>query len=141
MKEQTVTFENGVKKHILVNRGRTSQEILEQTIQIVAQHPEMMEWRVDYFDHVEEMNHLLELMPKIRQISGTLPILITFRSKKNGGQTDLISEDAYLNLVKIFIDFKLGEAVDIELNHTADRVADLLATAQKQHLLVVKQNF
>ncbi len=58
------------------------------------------------------------------------PILITFRSKKFGGKTELDSEDAYLNLVKIAIDFKLGNAIDIEHDHVSDRVAGLIQDAK-----------
>lgn len=97
----------------------------------------MMEWRIDYFKDVVLMNRLLEVTGKVKNVMGTIPILITFRSQKFGGKTELDSEDAYLNLVKIVIDFKLGYAVDIEQGHVSDRVKGLIKDAKSKEIQVV----
>ena len=100
-----------------INTGVSEKDILEQAEEIKKLQPEMMEWRIDYFKDVVLMNRLLEVAGKVKNVMGTIPILITFRSQKFGGKTELDSEDAYLNLVKIVIDFKemfqmLREEVD-----------------------------
>lgn len=97
----------------------------------------MMEWRIDYFEDVVLMNRLLEVAGKVKTVMDKTPVLITFRSKKFGGKTELDSEDAYLNLVKIAIDFKLGNAIDIERDHVSDRVAGLIQDAKAKELGVV----
>ena len=63
--------------------------------------------------------------------------MITFRSQKFGGKTELDSEDAYLNLLKITIDFGLGNAIDIEQDHVSDRVNALIQDAKNKGLGVV----
>ena len=97
----------------------------------------MMEWRIDYFEDVVLMNRLLEVANKVKSIMTDIPVLVTFRSQKLGGETELDSEDAYLNLVKIAIDFKLGDAIDIERDHVSDRVAGLIQDAKAKGLGVV----
>ena len=91
----------------LVNKGLSEEDVIKQAQEIKKLQPEMMEWRIDYFKDVVLMNRLLEVADKVKAIMDKTPILITFRSKKFGGKTELDSEDAYLNLVKIAIDFKL----------------------------------
>lgn len=119
-----------------INTGVSEKDILEQAEEKKLQ-PEMMEWRIDYFKDVVLMNRLLEVAGKVKNVMGTIPILITFRSQKFGGKTELDSEDAYLNLVKIVIDFKLGYAVDIEQGHVSARVKGLIKDAKSKEIQVV----
>ena len=121
----------------LVNKGLSEEDVIKQAQEIKKLQPEMMEWRIDYFKDVVLMNRLLEVADKVKAIMYKTPILITFRSKKFGGKTELDSEDAYLNLVKIAIDFKLGNAIDIEHDHVSDRIAGLIQDAKAKELGVV----
>ena len=116
---------------------RSEYDVVKQAQEIKKLQPEMMEWRIDYFEDVVLMNRLLEVAGKVKTVMDKTPVLITFRSKKFGGKTELDSEDAYLNLVKIAIDFKLGNAIDIERDHVSDRVAGLIQDAKAKELGVV----
>lgn len=120
-----------------VNIGTSETDILKQAEKIKKLQPEMMEWRIDYFEDVVLMNKLLEVAGKVKDIMDDIPVLITFRSQKFGGKTELDSEDAYLNLIKIVIDFKLGYAVDIEQGHVSDRVKGLVEDAKANRVHVV----
>ena len=121
----------------LVNTGISEDDVIKQAQEIKKLQPEMMEWRIDYFEDVVLMNRLLEVAGKVKTVMDKTPVLITFRSKKVGCKTELDSEDAYLNLVKIAIDFKLGNAIDIERDHVSDRVAGLIQDAKAKELGVV----
>ena len=121
----------------LVNTGISEDDVVKQAQEIKKLQPEMMEWRIDYFEDVVLMNRLLEVAGKVKTVMDKTPVLITFRSKKFGGKTELDSEDAYLNLVKIAIDFKLGNAIDIERDHVSDLVAGLIQDAKAKELGVV----
>lgn len=122
---------------VLTNTGTNEADILNQAEKIKKLQPEMMEWRIDYFEDVILMNRLIEVANKLKDIMKDIPILITFRSQKFGGKTELDSEDAYLNLLKITIDFGLGNAIDIEQDHVSDRVNALIQDAKNKGLGVV----
>lgn len=128
---------NNQKFLVPVNIGTSETDILKQAEKIKKLQPEMMEWRIDYFEDVVLMNKLLEVAGKVKDIMDDIPVLITFRSQKFGGKTELDSEDAYLNLIKIVIDFKLGYAVDIEQGHVSDRVKGLVEDAKANRVHVV----
>ena len=119
---------------VLINTGTNEADILNQAEKIKKLQPEMMEWRIDYFEDVILMNRLIEVANKLKDIMKEIPILITFRSQKFGGKTELDSEDAYLNLLKITIDFGLGNAIDIEQDHVSDRVNALIQDAKNKGL-------
>lgn len=122
---------------VLTNTGTNEADILNQAEKIKKLQPEMMEWRIDYFEDVILMNRLIEVANKLKDMMKEIPILITFRSRKFGGKTELDSEDAYLSLLKITIDFGLGNAIDIEQDHVSDRVNALIQDAKNKGLGVV----
>ncbi|MBP2058177.1 3-dehydroquinate dehydratase-1 [Lactobacillus colini] len=137
MDRQEVLLDNGSQVVALISKGRTKEEILALTKKIASQNAEMMLWRLDYFEHVTEMNYLLELAKQVRASLRGIPLLITFRTQGQGGNTELGSEDAYLNLVKIVINFSLGDAIDIEMSHTQDRIQSLIEDAHNKGMKVV----
>ncbi len=128
-------------KTVGINNGQNQAQILSKMKELNQLALDIIEWRIDYFDHVTEMNHLIKLSQTVKQLCSNSQLMITFRSAKNGGKTELMSEDAYLNLIKIIIDFKLADIIDIELNHTQDRVDDLINCAERQGIIVFKSNF
>ena len=137
MKSEKVTFDDGSQAVAVVNDARTEAEILNLSEKIAAEDAELVLWRIDCFEQVTQMNHLLELAPMIKEKLSGIPLLVVFRSQKQGGATELDSEDAYLNLVKIAIDFGLGDAIDIEMDHTQDRIQSLIQDAHHRGLKVV----
>lgn len=58
---------------------------------------DIIEWRVDHFTQVREMAQVMAALAEIRGALKALPLLFTFRSKKEGGETEL-SDDAYFAL-------------------------------------------
>lgn len=55
---------------------------------------DIIEWRVDHFTQ-SEMACVMAALAEIRGALKALPLLFTFRSKKEGGETEL-SDEAYL---------------------------------------------
>ncbi len=49
---------------------------------------DIIEWRVDHFAQVREMAQVMAALAEIRGALKALPLLFTFRSKKEGGETE-----------------------------------------------------
>ncbi|WP_375652445.1 type I 3-dehydroquinate dehydratase, partial [Lactobacillus delbrueckii] len=75
----------------------------------------------------------------MRDVVGELPILVTFRTKNEGGVLEL-GEDEYLDLVATVVTNSLGDAVDIELFHDEERVKDLVKQAHNYNVVVIMSN-
>ncbi|EFQ45554.1 hypothetical protein LBGG_00447 [Lactobacillus gasseri MV-22] len=67
----------------LVNTGISEDDVVKQAQEIKKLQPEMMEWRIDYFEDVVLMNRLLEVAGKVKTVMDKTPVLITFRSKNS----------------------------------------------------------
>ena len=75
----------------------------------------------------------------MRDVVGELPILVTFRTKNEGGVLEL-GEDEYLDLVATVVTNRLGDTVDIELFHDEERVKDLVKQAHNYNVVVIMSN-
>jgi len=56
-----------------------------------------VEWRVDWFEHVFEFDKVEEVLKELREVLGNIPILMTFRTSKEGGEK-AIEPEAYAEL-------------------------------------------
>ncbi|MBN0904366.1 type I 3-dehydroquinate dehydratase, partial [Pseudomonas aeruginosa] len=75
---------------------------------------DIIEWRVDHFAQVREMAQVMAALAEIRGALKALPLLFTFRSKKEGGETEL-SDEAYFALNREAARSGLVDVIDIEL--------------------------
>ena len=121
VKIRNIVLGEGLPKIAVPNVGENEDEILASAKEITAAKPDLMEWRIDYYtDGIKDNDQLISTAKKLREVVGELPILVTFRTKNEGGVLGL-SEGGYLDLVETVIENRLGDAVDIELFHDAHR--------------------
>ncbi|OCN03901.1 hypothetical protein A4S06_03660 [Erysipelotrichaceae bacterium MTC7] len=91
----------------------TETEILKKVEAIVASKADMMEWRVDFYEHVLEEAKLVPLLRKINEIRKDMPLIFTFRTKNQGGNL-AIENRIYSLMYTTIILGKLVDIVDIE---------------------------
>ncbi|PWC16987.1 type I 3-dehydroquinate dehydratase [Brenneria roseae subsp. roseae] len=95
---------------------------------------DILEWRIDHFDDVENIESVIDAARQLRSIIHDKPILFTFRTAKEGGEKD-ISPDDYISLNQKIIDSGLVDMIDLEL-FTGDQWVS--ATIEHAHAKGVK---
>lgn len=140
IKIRNIVLGNGSPKIAVPNVGTSEQEILSIAKKIVVAKPDLMEWRIDYFENVTQADKLTKVAQKLRSVVGELPILVTFRTKAEGGIRELNYESDYFNIVETIILHRLGDAVDIELFHDETRIRNLIKAAHNYNVIVVMSN-
>lgn len=140
VKIRNIVLGEGLPKIAVPNIGQDEKEILSSADKIAKAKPDLMEWRIDYYTAgIHDTQKLITTAKKLRDQVGELPILVTFRTKNEGGVLEL-SEDDYLDLVQTIIENRLGDAVDIELFHDEKRVKKLVAAAHNYNVVVIMSN-
>ena len=140
VKIRNIVLGAGLPKIAVPNVGSTEKEIIASAKKIKAAKPDLMEWRIDYYAAgIKDFNTLNTTAKKLRQEVGELPVLVTFRTKNEGGVCQL-DEDQYLNLVEYVITNRLGDAVDIELFHDEKRIESLVTLAHNYNVIVIMSN-
>ena len=140
VKVRNIVLGEGLPKIAVPNVGVTEEEILASAKEIAAAKPDIMEWRIDYYEAgIKDNEKLIATAKALRDVAGELPILVTFRTKNEGGVLEL-GEDEYLDLVATVVTNRLGDAVDIELFHDEERVKDLVKQAHNYNVVVIMSN-
>ncbi|WP_226068372.1 type I 3-dehydroquinate dehydratase [Dickeya zeae] len=100
---------------------------------------DILEWRIDHFNHVDNIDSVLDAAHKLRTIMREKPILFTFRTAKEGGEKE-IAPQAYIALNKKMIDSGLVDMIDLELFTGDQLVSDTIAHAHAKGVKVVMSN-
>ena len=96
--------------------GTTSERILAEASSVIAKKPEVIEWRVDYFESIGDSAAVLETARLLRAAVGDMPIIFTRRSTREGGEKISIDDEAVVRLYDAvsasglvdFLDFEMG---------------------------------
>lgn len=119
--------------------GRTKEEIINEVSQLKLEIFDMVEWRVDYFEHFFEFDKIEEILIKLREILLNIPILFTFRTDKEGGMKK-IDTAKYELINRYVLDNKLIDIIDLELFVGNEVVKSLVKLAHDNNIKVLISN-
>lgn len=139
VKVRDVRIGEGIPKICVPIVGRTKEELLEEVNSLKNISLDVVEWRVDFYENVEEIEKVKEVLVAIRKLLLNTPILFTFRSKKEGGEKE-VSVEYYAQLNKEIVATSLVDLVDVELFTGDEIVKDIVASAQASGVKVVMSN-
>ena len=127
VKVRNIEIGTGAPKIIVPIVGVTKEEISSAARSFDAIPIDVVEWRVDWFEGVFDFARIEDVLKELRDILGDTPLLMTFRTSKEGGEKD-IDADAYKELnIKAaktgYVDF-----VDVEI-FTGDKIVSEIIDA------------
>lgn len=134
-----VTIGEGIPKICVPMVGKTLDELLEEAHLLKTIDLDIIEWRADFFEEVEDTSKVKMALKTIREVLTDKPIIFTFRSAKEGGQREVTSE-FYFELNKEIIKTKLIDIVDIELFNDEVEIKRLIDEAHKNNVAVIISN-
>ncbi|OTN77191.1 3-dehydroquinate dehydratase, type I [Enterococcus sp. 8G7_MSG3316] len=94
--------------------GKTNEEIIKQALVAQASDADVIEWRVDHYKHVADVQAVLDVLSHIRTTLKSKVLLFTFRTIEEGGQQPLTLTE-YKALCKTAAESGLIDWIDIEL--------------------------
>lgn len=130
---------DGIPKTCVSIMGRTDRKIIDEAQYLKKQKIDLVEWRVDHYEHVEDLEKVKDILEKLRNVVGELPILFTFRSKKEGGERE-VSTEFYSVLNKEIALTKMADLIDVELFTGDEIVKDIVDFAHSNGVKVVMSN-
>jgi len=104
--------------------GKTQAAILDEVAAIVPKKPDLLEWRIDFFEAIGDIPAVIETALAIRKAAGGVPVLLTRRNVTEGGQPLQIDEPAVVAMYTAACQAKCVELIDYELSNAP---ADLKA--------------
>jgi len=96
----------------LVAKGKS--ELLEQARELEVLFPDLLEWRIDAYDAVEDVDACLAALTALKAEIDRIPLIFTCRIHTEGGFNNIAEQDR-LKLITAAIESGGVDIVDIEL--------------------------
>ena len=129
----------GIPKICVPLVGKTNEEIISEAKNLKDIKLDLVEWRVDHYQDVEDLDKVKEILSMLREELGKLPILFTFRSLKEGGEKE-VSVEYYAQLNKEISKTGNVDLIDVELFTGDEVVTDIVDFAHDNNVKVVMSN-
>ncbi len=127
IKVKDIEFKRGKPVVCVPVSGSTFSEVVNE-IKIAAG-ADIIEWRCDFF-----AEDVLNSLPKIHLSCGNTPLLVTYRSQKEGGKAD-VTEERYAEVVEMLIASGEPDLIDIEFSRKYS--TKLIALAKAKNIITV----
>jgi 3-dehydroquinate dehydratase-1 len=97
--------------------GRTRERLLAEVAVVAAKQPDILEWRVDFFEGIGDSAQVLDVLAGLKRAAGGIPILFTRRSMREGGERIALSEAEVVALYRAVCASGDVEIVDFEMGN------------------------
>lgn len=110
--------------------------LLKEAEKIVRLSPDIIEWRVDYFDGVCDIEQVKRALNSLRALADQIPIIFTFRSHLEGGYKPVEDKMRY-DIIRQVIATGKVEVVDIELISGADNISHIKEATEQYNISLI----
>ncbi len=132
---RNIVIGEGKPKIVVPIIARTEIEIEEQIQRILQRKIDILEWRGDWFEGIFDCKRVEDILRKIRNYVGEIPILFTFRTAKEGGEKD-ISKEVYNEININIAKMELVDLIDVE-GFAFENAEWLIKELKQQNLKVI----
>jgi 3-dehydroquinate dehydratase-1 len=121
------------------NEGNTKEAILNEARAITKLPADVVEWRIDWFENVFDFAALEDVLKDLRAVLGDMPILMTFRTSKEGGEK-AIEDEVYADINIRAAQTGYVDLVDVEVFTGDEIVKKIIDGAHAAGVKVVASN-
>ncbi|MGN0405248.1 MAG: type I 3-dehydroquinate dehydratase [Bariatricus sp.] len=129
----------GIPKICVPIVGVTKEDIITEAKTFDSIPVDIVEWRADWFEGVFDFNQVLDVLKDLRTVVGNTPILMTFRTSKEGGEK-AIEATTYTELNIKAAQSGYVDLVDVEIFTGDEIVKKIIAGAHAAGVKVVASN-
>ena len=135
---ENVVFGEGRPKILVPLVGATETEILEAAAQAKELDCDVIEWRIDFYEFVEEPKKVAALSLKVKE-AAQKPVLVTFRTAKEGGVHE-IPDALYFEIYRTVLTQGKVDLIDLELFMDQTEVQKTIELAHEKGTKVIMCN-
>lgn len=140
----TVTVKNvvigaGIPKICIPIVATAKEDIIKEAKNLLMFPVDIVEWRVDWFEHVEDFEQVIDVLKELNRVLTSIPLLFTFRTIKEGGVKEFETK-AYIDLLKSVIDTHLIDFIDVEIFTGDNIVQEIINKAHENRVKVIASN-
>lgn len=139
VKVKNIIIGEGIPKICVPIVGETIEKIIEEAKYLTTLDFDVIEWRVDFFEQVEDISQVKDALKEIRKLLAQTPLIFTFRSLREGGEKE-ISTSYYIELNRAIVQTGEVDLIDVELFNDEKVVKHLVEVAHDHNVYVIISN-
>ena len=139
VKVRNTVIGEGMPKICVPIVGVTKEAILDEARAITKLPADVVEWRIDWFENVFDFDKLVDVLKDLREVLGDMPILMTFRTSKEGGEK-AIEDEVYADINIKAAQTGYVDMVDVEVFTGDEIVKKIIDGAHAAGVKVVASN-
>lgn len=136
---RNIKIGEGIPKICVPIVGVTKEEIINEAKTFDSIPVDVVEWRVDWFEGVFDIEQVKDVLKELRAVLKETPILFTFRTSKEGGEK-AIEPKQYAELNKAVAATGNVDLVDVEVFTGDEIVKEIIEGAHSCGVKVVASN-
>ena len=129
----------GAPKIIVPIVGVTKEDIINEAKTFDSIPVDVVEWRVDWFEGVFDFSKVEDVLKDLREVLGNIPLLMTFRTSKEGGEK-AIEAEAYKELNLNAAKTGYVDLIDVEIFSGDELVKEIIDGAHTAGVKVIASN-
>jgi 3-dehydroquinate dehydratase-1 len=111
--------------------AKEKSEVLSQAEKLKQFEPDLVEWRIDGYENVADVDDSLGVLQALREKIGNIPLIFTCRIDAEGGYKQ-ISADIRLKLMQTAVGSGQLDLVDVEMCNDTAFIENVKDTAKRQ---------
>lgn len=139
IKVKALNIGEGASKVIVPIVEETRENIIKKAKDFNEMEIDIIEWRVDFYNEVFDIKSVLDTLEELKNTIPSLPIIFTFRTKKEGGEKE-VSMDYYTSLNKAVAESGNADLIDVEIFSGDDIVKENIKNIQDANVFVIGSN-
>ena len=139
VKIRNVEIGSGIPKICVPIVGVTKEDILAEAKSFDNIPVDVVEWRVDWFENVFDFSKVKDTLKDLRAVLGDTPLLMTFRTSKEGGEKSIEIDDYAMFNIKV-AETGYVDLIDVEVFTGDDVVKKIIAGAHNAGVKVIASN-
>lgn len=143
VKVRNVVIGEGAPKIIVPIVAVTKEDIIAEAKTFGGIPVDVVEWRVDWFEDVFDAEKVEECAKELREALGDIPVLFTFRTKREGGEEKretAVDPKVYAQINIAAVKTGYVDMVDVEAFTGDEIVAEIIEAAHAAGVKVVASN-
>jgi 3-dehydroquinate dehydratase-1 len=117
--------------------GRTRERVLAEAASVIAKKPDVVEWRVDFFERIADSEAVLETGKALRGTVGDAPLIFTRRSIREGGEAIPLDDEGVVRLYDAVGGAGFADFLDFEMGNDAGHVQRVRDDAHRHGARVI----
>lgn len=117
--------------------GRTRERVLAEATSVLRQKPDIIEWRVDFFDAIGDADAVVETARALREVVGKRPIIFTRRAEREGGEPIALGDGAVVELYAAMAATKLVDFIDFEMASAPEHLDRVCECARRHGIRLI----